>query len=169
MIVRTDVTYIEGIGVVCGSVFTNKGADTISTTENGATPKYAFVLTGEGRAVSPDGTIVIEFSNDAVMDMSALADYPFYVTECYSNSGFGVNINPVPYTNDITCELLKGPTTKTVTGTSVQSAVISVKGDIAANDKTLAAFKFARIPEGKTVDISVPEGSIGFYLSRTSA
>lgn len=135
-----------------------------ANTGDGKETQFTYVLNGSGTAVSKDNTVQIEMVEGQVIDMTSLMGKPFVGTA--NTPSLWVSINPIPCTLRFTPSVIRE--SQTVTG-ETDSYLICIDGQITANNKALATFKFARIPEGMTVDITVPEGSMGLYLNRTLA
>jgi len=76
-----------------------------------------------------------------------------------------VAFNPIPDTRVLNLELLKGPTTKTITATESRITLVCITGPITANGKTLKTLQHAKIFPGKTAEVNVPENAVCILVS----
>lgn len=76
-----------------------------------------------------------------------------------------LSINPINPNQRFDAELLRENTTKSITGTDKRIYVVCIDGKITCNDKELDTLKYVRIPEEKTIEITVPEKSAAIIVT----
>jgi hypothetical protein len=73
--------------------------------------------------------------------------------------------NPIPADRVLDVEIIKGPTTKTVTATDKRVTIVCITGPITANDKQLSSMQYAKLFPGKTAELILPESSVCALVS----
>jgi hypothetical protein len=68
--------------------------------------------------------------------------------------------NPIPDSRNLKVDIVKGPTTRTVTADASRTTIVCITGPITANDKTLVSLQHAKVFSGKTAELVVPENSV---------
>jgi hypothetical protein len=84
-----------------------------------------------------------------------------YVTTTTGEVGLSMMMfNPIPTTRDLTIEIVKGITTKTITAENTRITLVCVIGPITVNDKTVESLQHVKIFPGKTVEVTLPEHTV---------
>lgn len=75
-------------------------------------------------------------------------------------------INPIPANKPFSPTLLKQNTNLSIQGDGKEHVIVSVRGSITINNKTINQYNYARVLGGKTADVVIPSGSEAVYLTR---
>jgi len=115
-----------------------------------------------GGGIAPDGK---EYHNNLLLDVRDYYQKPF-AFKSGSAGAMWLCINPIPANKFFDASLIKAGETRTIVGDGKEHVILSAKGDIIANDKTLEMFQYTRVLNGKEAVITVPENSEAIYLTR---
>lgn len=126
--------------------------------ESGIASSWLYFFTGDGYIETDEG-IVENFQTKGLYDIS---QYKGKVLHCHANNDgyFHAAFNFKPLTREVNAELLNSPVNRTVVGTSVFQAIFCLEGKITCNNIEVDTWKFAEIPNGKQVEIIVPDGAV---------
>lgn len=84
-----------------------------------------------------------------------------YVTTTTNDIGLSMLMfNPIPATRELSVEIVKGSTSKTVIAGKQRITLICVNGPITVNDKTVESLQHVKIFPDKSVEIILPEHTV---------
>lgn len=84
-----------------------------------------------------------------------------YITTTTDDVGLSMMMfNPIPATQELTIEIVKGIAIKTIITTDKRITLVCILGPITVNDKTVDSLQHVKIFPGKTVTISLPEHTV---------
>jgi len=128
---------------------------------DGLTHQMVYVYKGSG-FVTENGQTVY-FYEKQLIDVSVfsdIAEITYHPTaDCTS-----LSILPIPATKKYTIELLPTGDT-TVTSNTSECVLLCIDKEITCNSKTLTNLQYARILNGKTATVNVPEGAVAALMT----
>lgn len=95
----------------------------------------------------------------ALVDLSPTRGY-YHVTTTKESPLTMMMFNPIPADRNLSVEMVKGPTTKTVEAVDTRTTIVCITGPITANDKTLTNLQHAKVFPGKTAELTLPENTV---------
>lgn len=122
-----------------------------------------YLLEGSGTVYNSDGSLHDKSDVSNAWDIRYFYKKP-YKFVAGDRGATWICINPIPADKFFDMELIKQSTS--IEGTEEEQNIICVKGTAIINDKQLKQFNYARIPNGKVANITVPEGSELLYIKR---
>ena len=132
-------------------------------TESGIASSWLYFFSGDGYIVADDGRTET-FETKKLYDIAQYIGTPL---SCHANENgyFHAAFNFKPVTRRVDAELLNTPTVKTVIGGDKQQMVFCLSGAINCNGVEMGPWKFADIPTGREVEITVPDGAVAVLFT----
>lgn len=132
--------------------------------------QFIYIVDGEGRGEvrqTQNGEIFRSDETRRVGELLDLSDTKgmYHTTITKEHSLNMIMFNPIPDTRLLGVEILKGPTTKTVTASDKRITAVCITGPISANDKILSSLQHAKIFPGKITILDLPENTICALVS----
>lgn len=89
-----------------------------------------------------------------------------YVTTITTDQACAMMLfNPIPETDKLSIEIVKGAQTKTITATDKRITIVCISGSIDVNDSNLVTLKHAKVFPGKTATIVSADNSVYALVS----
>ncbi len=132
--------------------------------------QFVYIVDGQGSGEvrqTENGEIFRTDNTQRVGQLLDLSDTKgmFHTTITKDHSLNMIMFNPIPDTRILNVEIVKGPTSKTVSAIDKRITIVCITGPISANDKTLASLQHAKIFPGKTAELHLPENTVCALVS----
>ena len=156
--------------IYCMAYFGPHESNTYFNDGDGHYHQCIYIVEGRGSGTitaTPDGEVLRYEDRDSqgqLIDLSPARGL-YHTTKTQDISLTTMMFNPIPASRELDVEIVKGPTTKTITATDKRVTVVCITGPITANDKTLASLQHAKIFPGKTAELNLPENTVCALVS----
>ena len=156
--------------IYCMAYFGPHESNTYFNDGDGHYHQCIYIVEGRGSGTitaTPDGEVLRYEDGDSqgqLIDLSPARGL-YHTTKTQDISLTTMMFNPIPASRELDVEIVKGPTTKTITATDKRVTVVCITGPITANDKTLASLQHAKIFPGKTAELNLPENTVCALVS----
>lgn len=154
-----------GIGAVCYNSATLEDSPILQPRKEIKHLRFGYAMMGTGALRYPDLGVTLPYKEGDFFDLHDYKNSTEADIEITSDVAMCVVFSVVDPSENLEATLLKEGSYNLTKGDTAE-IIFVIKGEVSANEVIIPAKKFAYLPENKTVQVIVPEGSVAVHFKK---